>query len=183
METADCKKLVNGWIADGSFAERLPEVAALKGVPQPEEYHGEGDAYVHTMLAVGAVDDDADQRVFWAVLLHDIGKASTTRFVGGRWRSRGHGEEGARLVPEIMSRLGLPGLSEDVAWLVRHHDFILSWNLEPGYRLTPRQCRFMEHPLFPLLLQVNAADAAASWGKSLKGELGKTLGAYLDNRI
>lgn len=175
METADCKKLVNRWIMDGSLGERLPEVSALMGVSQPDEYHREGDAYVHTMLAVEAVEDDADQRVFWSVLLHDIGKAKTTGFIDGRWRSRGHGEEGAGLVPVIMSRVELPELSDDVAWLVRHHDFILSWNLKPGDRLTPRQRRFMEHPLFPFLLKVVAADASASWGKSSKGEIGSML--------
>ena len=147
----------------------------MRGVLQSAEYHAEGDAYVHTMLAVEALDDNADQRIFWAVLLHDIGKALTTTFIEGRWRSRGHAEAGAKLIPEIMCRLGSPALAADVEWLVRHHDFILSWNLKPGDRLTSRQRRFMEHPLFPLLLRVNAADAAASLGRSHKGEVGKML--------
>ena len=175
MNGFHCKKALSQWLADGTFPERLPEVAALRGVLQSDEYHAEGDAYVHTLLAVDAVEDDADQRIFWAVLFHDIGKALSTRFIDGRWRSRGHEEEGAKLVPEIMSRLGLPGLSDDVTWLVRHHDFLLSWNLKPDDRPTPRQRRFMEHPLFPLLLRVNAADAAASWGSSRKGEIGRML--------
>ena len=175
MDVLNCKNLLSQWLSDGTFAEKLPEVAALRGVLQSDEYHGEGDAYVHTMLAVDALEDDADRRVFWAVLLHDIGKAVTTRFIDGRWCSRGHEEEGAKLVPGIMTRLGLPGISDDVAWLVRHHDFLLSWNLGPGDRLTPRQRRFMEHPLFPLLLRVNAADAASSWGRSRKGEIGRML--------
>lgn len=175
MEAAECKKLVNGWIIDGSFAGKLPEVAALQGVPQSEVYHREGDAYIHTMLAVDAVENDADQRVFWAVLFHDIGKTDTTSFTDGRWRSRGHEEAGARIVPEIMSRLGLPELADDVTWLVRNHDFVLSWNLKLGDSLTARQRRFMGHPLFPLLLRVVAADASASWGKSDKGEIGRML--------
>ena len=175
MDVLNCKKVLSRWLSDGTFSEKLPEVAALRGVLQSAEYHGEGDAYVHTMLAVDAVEDDADRRVFWAVLFHDIGKAATTRFIDGCWRSRGHEEEGARMVPGIMTRLGLNGISDDVEWLVRHHDFILSWNLDTGDRLTPRQRRFMEHPLFPLLLRVNAADAAASWGRSRKGEIGRML--------
>jgi putative nucleotidyltransferase with HDIG domain len=175
MHISNCKKLLARWVIDDSLSEKLPEVAALRGVPQPDEYHLEGDAYVHTMLAMEAVDEDADQRIFWAVLLHDIGKALTTAFIEGRWRSRGHAEAGAKLVPEIMCRLGFPELAADVEWLVRHHDFLLSWNLKPGDRLTSRQRRFVEHPLFPLLLQVNSADAAATLGKSHKGEIGKTL--------
>lgn len=175
MNVLNCKNLLSQWLRDGTFPQKLSEVAALQGVLQSNEYHAEGDAYVHTMLAVDALEDDADQRVFWAVLLHDIGKAVTTRFIDGRWRSWGHEEEGAKLVPGVMTRLGLPGISADVAWLVRHHDFLLSWNLDPGDRLKPRQRRFMEHPLFPLLLRVNAADAAASWGRSRKGEIGRLL--------
>jgi hypothetical protein len=57
-----------------------------------------------------------------------------------------------------------------VTWLVRHHDFILSWEIRPEMKLTGRQRRFTEHRLFPLLLQVAAADAAASLGRSRKGE-------------
>jgi hypothetical protein len=179
MHVSNCKKLLARWVVDGSLSEKLPEVAALRGVLQSDEYHAEGDAYVHTMLAVEAVADDADQRIFWAVLLHDIGKAHMTAFVEGRWRSRGHEDAGAKLVPEIMCRLGLPELAADVEWLVRHHDFLLSWNLKPGDRLTSRQRRFMEQPLFPFLLRVNAADAAASWGSSRKGEIGKMLEGIL----
>jgi hypothetical protein len=117
------------------------------------------------------------------VLLHDIGKALTTGFIDGRWRAHGHEEAGAKLVPEIMCRMGLPDLSMDVTWLVRHHDFLLSWNLKPDFKLTARQRRFTELPLFPLLLQVNAADAAASWGGSRKGEIGRMLEELLQKRI
>lgn len=170
MTARDCKAMVGGWLEEGTFALRLPEVAALRGVPQPPEYHGEGDAYVHTLLALGEVDDDADPRVFWGLLLHDIGKAAVTEFIRGRWRSFGHEQAGAVVVPQVMARLGFPELAADVTWLVRHHDFILSWEVRPEMKLTGRQRRFAEHPLFPLLLQVAAADAAASWGRSRKGE-------------
>jgi len=170
METAGhCRALIERWLADGSFDGRLPEVARLRGVPQPEQYHAEGDAFVHTMLAMGAVPDEADPRVFWGVLLHDIGKAETTSFIKGRWRSWGHAEAGAEQVPAVMERLGLPELVADVAWLVRHHTFHFSWNLEPGARLSRNQRRFMDHPLFPLLLEVCDADAAGSRGRSDKG--------------
>ncbi|WP_298268957.1 HD domain-containing protein [Geobacter sp.] len=164
-----CRELIEEWLADGSFGERLPEVARLRGVPQPEQYHAEGDAWTHTLLAVDAVPGDADPRVFWGVLLHDIGKADTTAFVRGRWRSWGHAEAGAELVPAAMERLGLGKIAADIAWLVKHHTFHFSWNLTPGVPLSRHQRRFMELPLFPLLLQVCAADAAGSRGGSDKG--------------
>ena len=175
MNAVQGKELIHRWLADGSFDERLPEVAALRGVPQANEYHAEGDAYVHTMLAVEAIENNADQRVFWAVLLHDIGKALKTTFIRGRWRSHGHEKAGARLVPEIMRRLGLPELAKDVAWLVERHDFIISWHLQPGDSLTARQRRLTEEPLFPLLLKVSAADATACRGESSRGEVVREL--------
>jgi hypothetical protein len=181
MTTGECRKMIAQWLAEGSFAEKLPEVAALNGVMQPEEYHAEGDAYVHTMLAIEAVDDAADVRVFWAVLLHDIGKSVKTELVKGRWRSFGHAEAGADSVPEIMKRLGFPQMASDVAWLVRHHMFHFSWHLRPELGLTRNQRRFVDHYLFPLLLQVCAADAVASHGSSDKGELIGRIAEMLDD--
>ncbi len=173
MKGRDCRVLVERWRQEGIFDLLLPEVAALRGVPQPERYHGEGDAFIHTMLALEAVDDEADPRVFWGVLLHDIGKAVTTVFIDGRWRAHGHAEAGAELVPGIMSRIGYAELSKDIAWLVRHHLFHFSWHLRENDRLTKNQRKFMEHPLFPLLLEVCLADAAGSFGGSDKA--GKIL--------
>lgn len=169
MRAGDCRELMERWRREGNFDRLLPEVAALRGVPQPEEYHPEGDAFTHTLLALAAVDDDADPRVFWAVLLHDIGKAVTTAFIKGRWRAFGHAATGAAMVPAVMSRIGYPGWGADVGWLVRQHHFHFSWELRVDGRLTKQQRRYMEHPLFPLLLETCAADAEGSGGSSGKG--------------
>lgn len=179
MTAGECRGVVADWLAEGRLAERLPEVAALAGVPQPPEYHAEGDAFTHTLLAMEAVEADDDPRVFWGALLHDIGKALKTELVHGRWRSFGHAHAGADLVPAIMQRLGFPELAEDVAWLVKHHCFHFSWHMAPGARLTRPQRRFMEDPRFPLLLRVCAADAAASLGGSAKGEVVRQLAELL----
>jgi hypothetical protein len=159
------------WLEGGEMATRLPELTALKGVPQPPEFHREGDVFTHTLLALDAVVDEEDERVFWAVLLHDLGKASTTRFEGGRWRALGHAEAGAEPAGAVMRRIGCVDIAGDVAWLVRHHHFYFSWgNLSAG-GLSRRQLRFCRHPLFPLLLRVAEADAAGSLGHSRKGRL------------
>lgn len=175
MKAKDCKELILRWQEEGTFDEMLPEVAALRGVPQPEQFHAEGDAYVHTMVAVQAVADDDDPRVLWGTLLHDIGKAETTSFIDGRWRAFGHDLLGARLVPKAMERIGFPELADDVGWLVRHHLFHFSWNIWPGQSLSPRQLRFTREPLFPLLLRLCAADAAGSHGGERKGEVLRTI--------
>jgi UTP:GlnB (protein PII) uridylyltransferase len=122
------------------------------------------------MLSLAAVDDDADPRVFFGALLHDIGKSVTTVLEGGRWRSPGHAEAGAEMVPAVLERMGLSEDARDVAWLVKHHLFHFSWNLGNDVRLSRHQQRFLENPLFPLLLQVCLADAEASYGRSNKGD-------------
>lgn len=183
MRGDDCREMVERWLADGSFDLLLPEVAALRDVPQPEKYHAEGDAFVHTMLALETVAGDADPRVFWGVLLHDIGKATTTLFINGRWRAHGHAEAGAEMVPAIMARIGLPGLAVDVAWLVRHHLFHFSWYPREEGRLTKNQRKFMEQPLFPLLLEVCLADAAGSHGCTDKGETIALIAGIFDDEF
>ena len=143
----------------------LPEVADLAEVPQRPDYHAEGNALIHTSMALAALPKDADVRVIWATVLHDIGKTSTTCLVDGVLRSYGHAKVGADMVPDILNRCGQPELEEPVAWLVHHHQFHLAWqNLHRGEGLSRKQARFCRHPLFPLLLAVCRADAAASKG-------------------
>ena len=183
MRARDCRELVQQWQRDGSFDLLLPEVAALRGIPQPEEYHAEGDAFVHTMLALASVDDDSEALVFWAVLLHDIGKAETTAFSRGRWRALGHAEAGAALVPGVMKRIGFPDLAHDVTWLVRQHLFHFSWHLSEDGGLSKQQRRFMEQPLFALLLEVCYADAAGSQGTSDKGHKIRLIGELYTEEV
>jgi hypothetical protein len=160
MTSGDWKKQLVEWIARGELEFLLPEVTALRGMNQPEKYHPEGDVFQHTMQSVATVDEDDDQRVFWAVLLHDVGKACTTSFWDGRWRAHGHAEASAEMVGVVLRRFDLETLVEDVAWLVRHHQYELSWNLRPDQVLTPRQERFTKMPLYPMLLRVCTADRA-----------------------
>ena len=56
--------LTEGYAADGIrgleqvglLTHLLPEVTALKGVPQPPEFHPEGDCWVHTLLMLDLMD-------------------------------------------------------------------------------------------------------------------------------
>ncbi len=160
MTAGQWKRQLERWIYDGLLDAILPEIAVLKGVIQPRQYHPEGDAFTHTMQAVQLVHDNDDERVFWSVLLHDIGKSSTTTELDGRIISHGHDLAGSAMVPAVLSRCGLAHLTEDVQWLVRHHHYRHSWNLKPGQELSPKQVSFTRHPLFPLLEKLCAADRA-----------------------
>ena len=131
------------WLAAlGATGQLFPEVEALSGCPQDEEWHPEGDVEVHTYLtcdrARELVDDlDYPRRVavMLAALCHDFGKPATTEFVDGRIRSRGHEEAGVGPTESFLDRLRLHTLDgydvrAQVVALVRDH-------LKPGefYRL------------------------------------------------
>jgi tRNA nucleotidyltransferase (CCA-adding enzyme) len=149
----------------------FPELDALKGVPQEEEWHPEGDVFVHTLLACDRarelVDDlDYTRRVtvMLAALCHDFGKPSTTEFVEGRTRSRGHDEAGVGPTLALLDRLKLFTLdgydvrAQTVA-LVREH-------LKPGEFYRKREevtdgafRRLARHCELELLYRVAKADS------------------------
>lgn len=170
MCSGDWQRRLDIWTDTDALLNVLPELIALRGVRQSAEFHPEGDVYTHTRLAVAAVDPAADERVFWAVLLHDIGKLSTSEFVNGRWRAHGHVLKSAEMVPTVLNRLKLGRLIDDVTWLVKSHHFALDWGDSVFKKLTPRQRRFCALPLFSLLVEVCRADAAGSIGCSDKLE-------------
>lgn len=148
---------------DDRLRDILPEVYRLEEVPQPPDYHPEGDALTHTLLAVRHLPAAADRRLAWATLLHDVGKALTTREFRGRIRAFGHDRKGAEIAETLLARLGMEGrAAADVVWLVRHHMFALSWQVAELERLSRRQWRFIADRRFPLLLDLMEIDALAS---------------------
>ena len=89
-----------------------PELVPLKDTPQDPDWHPEGDVWTHTLQVVDeaaplaaelAPDRPRQLAVMLGALLHDLGKATTTRFEDGRIRSRGHEEAG---VPPTGALLG-----------------------------------------------------------------------------
>jgi len=89
--------------ASGLLADLLPEVAAMKGVGQPPEFHPEGDVWRHTLLLLEGLDHPTPT-LAWGALLHDVGKPPTFR-VAERIRFDGHVEEGVKLAHGILNRL------------------------------------------------------------------------------
>ncbi len=164
----------------GLLIHILPEVTEMRGVLQPEEYHPEGDVYVHTMLAVRISDGFVgDPLVKLAILLHDIGKPIALLRNDGL-NMGGHDAIGARMARKIGTRLRLS--KHDIArvvFLVKNHmriaDFpkmgrgkqvrFVSEGIEERtdfesekLRLAPLRNRY---PLFFDLLQVLIADCEA----------------------
>lgn len=98
----------------GALEKLLPELEALYGVPQSAEYHPEIDTGVHTMMALQqAVALSPDTDVRFAVLLHDLGKATTPR---EEWpRHIAHEHRGLKLVEAVCKRLKAPRQYRDLA--------------------------------------------------------------------
>ncbi|MDT5261496.1 MAG: hypothetical protein QOC61_500 [Acidobacteriota bacterium] len=121
----------------GATAQLFPEIEALKGVPQEDEWHPEGPVDVHTRLTcdrarelVEDLDYARQVTVMLAALCHDFGKPSTTEFIEGRIRSRGHEEAGVAPTVSLLERLKVYTLEgfdvrSQVVALVRDH-------LKPG---------------------------------------------------
>lgn len=105
----------------GILEHVIPELEALHGVPQPREYHQEGDVWDHSILALKNCDDHASRNVKWAALLHDVGKVDTFK-LKERIRYDRHVERSKELVHDIFTRLKFPRRDmEKVEWLVEHH--------------------------------------------------------------
>jgi tRNA nucleotidyltransferase (CCA-adding enzyme) len=126
------------WLDDlNATAQLFPELNALKGVPQEKDWHPEGDVDVHTWLTcdrarelIEDLDYPRQVTLMLAALCHDFGKPSTTEFVEGRMRSRGHEEAGVGPTVSFLERLKLFTLEgydvrSQVVALVRDH-------LKPG---------------------------------------------------
>jgi tRNA nucleotidyltransferase/poly(A) polymerase len=105
----------------GLLEPLLPEVANLKGLPQPVEWHPEGDAWEHTLAALRS-SVSADPAVNLAVLLHDVGKHPAHKEVAGRHHYRGHENAGGEIVDAVSRRLHLPQqMRAAIAFAVEHH--------------------------------------------------------------
>jgi len=121
----------------GAIEKLFPEIQSLIGVPQDPEWHPEGDVFVHTKLVVDRarelIEDLSYPRkvtVMLAALAHDFGKATTTEFLEGRWRSRGHEEAGVPPTESFLDRIKVHTIDgyhvrAQVIALVREH-------LKPG---------------------------------------------------
>jgi tRNA nucleotidyltransferase/poly(A) polymerase len=147
----------------GLLAVILPEIEALKGCDQPEQFHPEGDVFVHTRLMLGLLGPDASEPQVISVLLHDIGKPPTRSFdpVDRRIRFNGHDRVGAEMAEEVMTRLRFPRHEIDlVVEAVRNHMIF-----KDVQQMRPAKLRrFMARPHFDIELELHRVDCAGSHG-------------------
>ena len=142
----------------------VPEVAALRGVPQSKAVPG--DALDHTLAAV----DAAPPEVRLAALLHDIGKATTLRdghFIG-------HDTVGADLAVQVLQRLRVPTApAARITGAIRHHmyDYDAAWTDAAVRRFIRRTAQVDRRLLFDLRRADNAASGVGAIGEENQAQL------------
>jgi len=144
----------------GLLIQLLPEVAAMKGVPQPPQYHPEGDVWIHTRMMLGMMREPTVTLAL-GVLLHDVGKPVTFR-VAERIRFDGHDALGARMAAEILGRLRFANEQIRVTErLVADH---LRFKDVTQMRESTLK-KFLRQPQFEELLELHRLDCLASHGR------------------
>src|SRR5690606_24610066 len=103
-----------------ALAVIFPEIDALFGVPQPEQWHPEIDSGVHTMMVLDeACKLSSDPVVRFAALTHDLGKASTPKDELPSHRM--HDVRGVPIIEKLCDRLRVPNAYRELAVLVAKH--------------------------------------------------------------
>jgi len=143
--------------ATGLIEDLLPEVAAMKGVAQPPEFHPEGDVWIHTLMLLENLQHPP-ATLAWGALLHDVGKPPTFR-VAERIRFDGHVEAGIQLAHGILGRLRFSREDQDqVEALVANH---MRFKDAPRMRESTLK-RFLRLPRFDQHLELHRLDCLAS---------------------
>ncbi len=115
----------------GIIEKYYPELHALIDVPQSPIWHPEGDVWIHTfmcldkMVTLNIGDEKQDLKMMFAILCHDLGKATHTQITSEKISAIGHELAGIEPTKLFMYRL------------TDEHDFIKS--------ILP----FVEHHLAP----------------------------------
>jgi poly(A) polymerase len=149
----------------GLLRELLPEIVAMKGVPQPPEYHPEGDVWIHTLMMLYGLPPGASPTLGWGVLLHDVGKPPTYRpasQTGNRIRFDNHVDVGVRMAEVICRRLRFANEeTEQVKALVANH---MKFKDVAQMRKSTLK-RFVRQPRFSEHLELHRLDCSASHGR------------------
>ena len=91
------------WLIDlGLMAVFMPEIVAMDGVPQPPQFHPEGDVLTHTLIMLGLMRNPSVELAM-GILLHDVGKPPTYQ-VRDRIRFHNHTKVGRDMAEEICKR-------------------------------------------------------------------------------
>lgn len=116
----------------GALSVVLPEIDALFGVPQPEQWHPEIDTGIHTlMVAEQAAQLTRSLPVRFASQVHDLGKGVTPE---NEWPShKMHCHTGLALIKKLSQRVRVPNEFKELALIVceQHSNVHRAMELKP----------------------------------------------------
>lgn len=153
----------------GALDVVLPEVAALRGVAQPPQFHPEGDVWTHTKAAMDHLNEPSTVLAM-ATLLHDSGKPATFEEGSDRIRFNQHADVGAKIAADVCERLRFSAAeTEAIVEMVRRHmTFMNLPDMRPA-----RLARFLSAPTIDDELALHRADCLASHGGLQNYELAR----------
>ena len=145
----------------GLLAEVLPEIAKMKGVEQPPQFHPEGDVWIHTLMLLEQLPADCSFTLAWGALLHDVGKPPTFRRAPDRIRFDGHVEVGVAMAAEICRRFRFSNdETRQILALVENH---MRFADAPRMKASTLK-RFFRLEDFPEHLALHSMDCMAASG-------------------
>lgn len=117
----------------GIFEVKYPYtlLGDLMKIPQSPKHHPEGSVWNHTMLVLDNAGEmkhlSQNPKVFmWSALLHDLGKAPTTKLIKGKITSYDHDKLGERLSVKFLKEFTSDNeFINQVSKMVRWHMQIL----------------------------------------------------------
>ena len=140
----------------------LPEIAAMKGVEQPPQFHPEGDVWIHTRMMLEGLPADASPTLAWGVLLHDVGKPPTFQSAaetGDRIRFNHHVQVGVRMAEAICKRLRFS--NEDTQQILALVDNHMKFGAVEEMRASTLK-KFVRLPRFEEHLALHRLDCLSS---------------------
>jgi poly(A) polymerase len=145
----------------GLLKEVLPEIARMKGVEQPEQFHPEGDVWVHTLGLLEQLGAGCSVTLAWGALLHDVGKPPTFRRAPDRIRFDGHVDVGVAMGAEICRRFRFSNeeTRQILALIENHMRF-----MDAGRMKTSTLKRFFRLERFEEHLALHRMDCIAGSG-------------------
>ena len=143
----------------GLLPQVLPEIAGMKGVEQPPEFHPEGDVFVHTLLMLEKLPRPCPAALAWGALLHDVGKPPTFRRAPDRIRFDEHARVGTKMAEAICRRLRFSGdETKQIVALVENH-----MRFGDAERMNPSTFKkFIRLPHFEQHLELHRLDCESS---------------------
>ena len=140
----------------------LPEIAAMKGVEQPAEFHPEGDVWIHTRMMLEQLPKGASPTLAWGVLLHDVGKPPTfqpAEKTGDRIRFNHHVDVGVKMAEAICRRLRFSNEeTAQITALVANH---MKFGAVQGMKKATLK-RFVRLPQFDEHMELHRLDCLSS---------------------